>query len=232
MKVPSKGGVTNQTLDRGLRALAHIAEAPAPPTIDQLAAHLDIHRSMAYRIVRTLEDHGLTERDEQGECHPASRLTDLARGVRFSLHKVARPELEALAAQLGLTAFLVVPVGGDAVTIDAAEPTQVDTVVSYRPGTRHPLADGAPGIALLAGQPALADERAEVAEARSRGWAQSSGEVIEGLGSIATWVKGPGGESVAAIACLFLGQTPPDEDDAASCLQQSARKISQALLPA
>jgi DNA-binding IclR family transcriptional regulator len=145
---------------------------------------------------------------------------------------VARPELEALAAQLGLTAFLVVAVGGDAVTIDTAEPSQVDTVVSYRPGTRHPLEEGAPGIALLAGQPALADERTEVAEARSSGWAQSSGEVIEGLGSIATWIEGPGGESVAAIACLFLGQTPPDENDAAKCLQQSARKISQALLPA
>jgi hypothetical protein len=51
--------VSSQTLDRGLTALAAIATADVAPTIDQLAGALGVHRSIAYRVVRTLEAHGL-----------------------------------------------------------------------------------------------------------------------------------------------------------------------------
>ncbi|MGE0000411.1 MAG: helix-turn-helix domain-containing protein, partial [Ilumatobacteraceae bacterium] len=58
----------SQTLDRGLTALEWIALADRPPSIDEVAQHLDVHRSIAYRIVRTLEDHRLVRRDPNGRC--------------------------------------------------------------------------------------------------------------------------------------------------------------------
>ena len=225
----SKPSVTNQTLDRGLRVLSTIAQATTPPSIEDLASELGVHRSMAYRLVRTLEDHGLTRRDDAGRCHPGLRLAELARSVDTSVRNVARPELERLADLIGHTAFLVVRSGGDAVTIDSAEPTQSDLVVSYRPGTRHRLDRGAPGMAILAGQPAIAGERKSITTARERGWADSNGEVVPGLGSLATWIEGPDGKSVAAIACLHLAQEPVDTDRVVAQIRDSSRHISAGL---
>ena len=74
--------------------------------------------------------------------------------------------LANLAEELQMTAFLVVADGDEAVTIDSVEPTSLDAHVAYRPGTRHPIDRGAPGLALLAGRPAVPGERAEVAVAR------------------------------------------------------------------
>lgn len=227
--MPSKSSVTNQTLDRGLRALEYIAESGDAPSIDELAITLGLHRSITYRLVRTLEDHGLTTRDAAGRCHPAHRLTVLARGVGSLVQAAARPEIERLADVLGLTAFLAVAAGGDAITIDSAEPMRADTVIGYRPGTRHRLDSGAPGLALLAGGPELAGERDEVTEARRLGWAQSTGEVVSGLGSLSTWVSGSNGTPVAAVACLFLGDAPPSPDRAVQELRRSARRIGERL---
>ncbi len=47
----------SQTLSRGIRALEILAAAQAPLTIAELADAMGVHRSVAYRILRTLEDH-------------------------------------------------------------------------------------------------------------------------------------------------------------------------------
>ena len=227
--MPIKSSVTNQTLDRGLTALAYIAESAIRPTVDDLAAALDIHRSMAYRIVRTLEKHGLVQRDDAGRCQPWLRLNELARGVRVSLSTVARPLLENLARELALTIFLVVAFDDEAITVDSAEPPQATTTLGYRPGSRHPLQNGAPGLALLAGAPPLADERRAVTVARGRGWAQSAGEVVPGLGSIATWIPGPGDQPIAALACLYLSAQAIDSDQVGERLREGAAQIATAL---
>ena len=228
----TSSSVTNQTLDRGLRALTYISTATSAPNVNDVAADLGIHRSMAYRIIRTLESHGLVRRDPAGRCHPGHRLADLSRGVERSIREVARPELERLAERLMMTTFLAVASGPDALTIDSAEPRHADSIVSYRPGTRHPLDQGAPGIALLAGHPPLAGERSEVEDARQAGWARSAGEVIAGLGSLATWVRGPEGDPVAAIACLFPGDGPADPSAIVAELLLSAELVARELVPA
>ena len=108
-----------------------------------------------------------------------------------------------------MTAFVVVRVGGDAVTLDSVEPQSTAAHVAYRPGSRHPIDRGAPGLAILAGQPAMPDERPEVTESRRRGWAYSSGEVIPGLASVATWIPDQH-HGVASIACVFLAGVEVD----------------------
>ncbi|MEM9565699.1 MAG: helix-turn-helix domain-containing protein [Actinomycetota bacterium] len=216
---------TSQTLSRGLAALELIALAERPPTIEEVSSELAVHRSIAYRIIRTLEAHHLVRRDDGGRCHPDVRLAALGRFARPTVQTIAADELPGLADRLGMTCFLVVRDGDEALTLDSAEPTASRFHVAYRPGIRHPVDRGAPGLAILAGSPAEPDERVEVAEARSVGWVTTSGEVIPGMSSIA--VPGPGVD--AALASVFLGE--PDLDRAAivATLAAAADRIVQQL---
>ena len=159
----------SQTLDRGLRALNVIATATVPMTIDELSSRLGLGRSVTYRIIRTLEDHRLVRRDTSGRLTGDTQLVALAGSVRNDLQSTAAPILSDLANDLEMTAFLVVSDGHEAVTVQVVEPTYTTAHVAYRPGTRHSLERGAPGIALLAGDDPLKDERPEVQIARESG---------------------------------------------------------------
>ena len=194
----------SQTLDRGLRILEHLAAVPAAQPVAEVAAAVGLHRSIAYRLLRTLEDHQLVERDAAGRYRLGLGVAALARGVRSDLQAAALPRLDALAAELGMTAFLVVRAGDEAVTVASVEPHDTAAHVAYRPGTRHPVGVGAPGVALLVPQAPAPDDREALAEARRLGWASSHGEVVPGLRSIAAPVLGPDGGARAAIAVVYV----------------------------
>lgn len=176
-----------------------VAAAERAVTVDDVAADLGLHRSIVYRLLRTLEARHFVERQTDGSYLPGPYLAVLSRSVRRSLRDAAAPVLTSLAESLQMTAFLVVADGDEAVTIDSVEPRSLNAHVAYRPGTRHPIDRGAPGLALLAGRPAQVGERPEVTRARKRGWARSEGEVIAGMASVAS----PIGDQ-AAIAVVWL----------------------------
>jgi DNA-binding IclR family transcriptional regulator len=198
------GAPQSQTLDRGLRILEHLAGAGGPQPIADVAAAVGLHRSIAYRLVRTLEDHQLVERDALGRYGLGLGVAALARGLRTDLQSAALPQLNALVTGLGMTAFLVVRAGDEAVTVTSIEPQHSAAHVAYRPGTRHPVDRGAPGLALLMPEPPSPGARPELTEARRVGWATSRGEVIRGLRSVAAPVLGPDGGSRAALAVVFV----------------------------
>ncbi len=194
----------SQTLHRGVRALELLAEAGQPLSIAELATRLGVHRSIAYRIVRTLEDHRLVTRAGDGRLAPGVGLAVLARSVKSTLQTAALPELSDLANDLGMTSFLVVEDEGEAVTVQTVEPRHSTVHVAYRPGVRHPVTRGAPGLALLAGMPKARGERAAVAQARTRGWATTQGEVLTGMRAVAAPVLDGRGDVVAAVSVVFV----------------------------
>jgi DNA-binding IclR family transcriptional regulator len=205
----------SQTLSRGLRILDLLADAGRALTIAEVAAGIGVHRSVAYRLVRTLEDHGLAIRDAAGGLLLGPHVATLARGIAADLPTVAQAALRALADELGMTAFLVVLDRDECVTLTTVEPQHALASIAQRPGSRHPAGVGAPGIALQSlltradrtahGMPA--DEPAEVTAARTRGWATSHGEVIPGVTSVAAPVAAA---VPAALAVLFVGVSAPD----------------------
>ncbi len=195
----------SQTLDRGLRVLEHITEAPAPLTVAEVAREVGMHRSITYRMLRTLEAHGLIARDAAGRYLPAAGLAVLAGRVTPTLRAVAAPQLQRLAVASEMTAFLVVRHDDEVVTVEVVEPLATTAHVSYRPGVRHPLDRGAPGLALLAGSSRQPGERPEIEQCRSRGWAFTEGEVIEGYRSVAAPVVDRSGSCRAALAVVFAG---------------------------
>lgn len=220
----------SQTLDRGLRVLEALAEAECHLTVTALAETLGLHRSVAYRIVRTLEDHRLVRRRPDGSFELGYGLSVLSRGVTPTLQSAATPELADLANDLGMTAFLAVADRDECVTLLSVEPRHSHAHVAYRPGARHPIDRGAPGLALLAAGPFTPGERAEVTIARQSGFASSRGEVLRGMSAVAAPVLAP--NVTAAVAVVFVdghldGHT--DEGLIGQRVQAAARAVAAEL---
>lgn len=225
----------SQTLSRGIRALEILAEAQNPLTIAELADAMGVHRSVAYRILRTLEDHSLLVRDDAGRVQPGPGLAVLARGVARNLQTAALPELTQLANTLNMTAFVAVWDHQDCITLVTVEPRHSAATVVQHPGSRHPISAGAPGIAI---QSALTEQewsrlapevpyRLEAAEARKRGYAASHDEVIAGVSSLAAPIRVPGGRP-AAVAVVYI-RAAQDPQEVASALAASALRIESQL---
>ena len=225
----------SQTLSRGIRALEILADAPEPLTIAELAVAMGVHRSVAYRILRTLEDHSLLVRDDGGRVQPGPCLAVLARGVARNLQTAALPELTQLANALTMSAFVAVWDREDCVTLVTVDPRHTGPAVVQHPGSRHPVSAGAPGIAI---QSALSEQewhrlapgipyRAEADEARRRGYAASHDEVIPGVSSLAVPVRVPGVRP-AALAVVYI-RAAQDPDEVAAALAASAARIEAQL---
>ncbi|WP_270352261.1 IclR family transcriptional regulator [Microbacterium testaceum] len=224
----------SQTLSRGIRLLEELADARAPLSIDDLAARVELHRSVAYRLLRTLEDHGLVTRDAAGAVRLGTGLAALAAGVAADLQAEALPELTAAANDLGMTCFLVVLDHDECVTLTSVEPRHAVTAVAQRPGARHPITRGAPGRAILAQLPPRrwpdeVDTRlaAEVADAAERGWATSHDEVVPTLRAVAVPLAVQGREP-AAVAAVHVATDLADAAIAAR-LAAAAEAIQSAL---
>jgi DNA-binding IclR family transcriptional regulator len=226
----------SQTLDRGLAVLEAVAVADAPLSVGAISELVGVHRSIAYRLIRTLELRSLIERDDAGDYRPAPGLAVLARSVRLDLRTAAAPELRRLADSLEMTAFVVVRNGHEAITIESAEPTTSNVHVVYRPGTRHPVDRGAPGLALLMATPPAAGERAELVRARTVGWASTSGEVLTAMSAIAAPIgagkfAGPRTEPgcVGAVAVLWLTGQQVDQQLIGTAVVNAATRIEASL---
>lgn len=224
----------SQTLSRGIRVLEILADAREPLGIDEIARRLGLHRSVAYRLVRTLEDHGLIARDGAGRIELGARMAALAAGVAHDLQAEALPELTAVANELGMTCFLTVLDHDECVTLASVEPRHAVASVAQRPGTRHPVTVGAPGKAVLsvlspAEWPAVTSEtlRQQVADAAAHGFATSRDEVIPSLRSVAVplTVRGRG---PAAVAVVYVASSHEPVEIAAR-LTRSAAAIRDAL---
>ncbi|MBQ1444005.1 MAG: IclR family transcriptional regulator [Renibacterium sp.] len=226
----------SQTLSRGIRALEILAEASGAMSIAELSEALGVHRSIAYRILRTLEDHSLVVRDAAGRVSPGAGLAVLARSVSHDLQSAAMPELSRIAEEFGMTAFIGVWDRADCVTLVTVEPRHTGPTVAQRPGTRHPLSLGAPGMAIQSvlseaewqlaapGQP----YRAQSHQAAREGYAVSHDEVIPGLNSVAAPIILPG-QHPAAIAVVYIRSELPVATigerlrDAASAIENALR---------
>ncbi|MFT4213940.1 MAG: IclR family transcriptional regulator [Microbacterium sp.] len=225
----------SQTLSRGIRILEILADAHEPLSIDDLARRLGVHRSIAYRLLRTLEDHGLVARDASGRVALGARMAALASRVAHDLQAEALPELTAIANELGMTCFLAVRDGDECITLASIEPRHAVASVAQRPGARHPITVGAPSKAILSILPPSewppdADERlrGEVTEAAARGYATSHDEVIPTVQAVAVPLRLRSSQRPAAIAVVHVA-SPADPAAIAARLQRSAATISEAL---
>lgn len=205
----------SQTLSRGICVLEALADADGPLSVPEIANALQLHRSIAYRLVRTLESHSLVTRHADARYTPGAGLAVLARSVQTELKSVAVPILEDAANDLGMTVFVVVEEGDQCVTLVSAEPRNAPGVVAQRPGSVHSVERGAPGLALLAASPDVPEHRlAEIGAVHADGYATSHDEVIPGVFSVAVPLPRPTPPH-AALAVVYVSSTKSAGDIAA-----------------
>ena len=180
-----------QTLDRGIAALDIISEHAEGVAMPDLAAALGVHKAIAYRIVATLEARGMVARGAEGRVRLGGGLMALAGRFEPQFRAAAEPELRQLAARTRAAAFVSVAQGAQCVPIMVEQADRGILQVSYRLGTRHPLARGAAGIAILAGRPPRPDEPPAVSEARKCGYSVTSGQLQRGAVGVAAPVLSP-----------------------------------------
>jgi DNA-binding IclR family transcriptional regulator len=209
---------TSQTLDRGLRVLRVLAASPGGLSITALAAEVGVNRTVVYRLVTTLEQHGLARRDGAGRLHVGLGVLALARGLQPVLRELAQPVLRSLAEELGCTAHLTFADGGEALAIAVVEPTWTDFHVAYRVGARHPLDQGAAGRAILLGR--------EIREGRAADerYVVTTGELQPGARGLAAPVLDVDGldasVGIVTLGDLDVGTVGPRVVEAAASVAQ------------
>jgi len=159
----------SQTLDRGLRALEMVAAAPDGMTVQEVADRLEVHRTIAHRLLATLADHHVVARGPDNRFRAGGGLAALANGLQSTLRETALPIMREVAEELQSTVVLLVREGEEVVGIAVASPVSATYHLAFRAGSRHPLGRGSAGIFLLSALPARPGERPEVTRARTQG---------------------------------------------------------------
>jgi DNA-binding IclR family transcriptional regulator len=217
----SVGGVNGggvQSVQRAAALLEAIAASAEPRTAPELAELCALNRSTAWRILATLEEEGLVER-EAGRYSIGHAVARLAAAATDALPRIARPHLEELAKRTGETVSLAVPRRLRLVYVDQVQAPHV--MAADWLGRAVPLHATSTGKALLAFLPqdeieaALtpslqrftdrtitdpAELRAELERTKRRGHAVSRGELETGLWGASAPIRDREGRPVAVVS--------------------------------
>jgi DNA-binding IclR family transcriptional regulator len=212
-----------QSVDRAVSILEALAESPAELGITQLGNRLGVHKATASRLVSTLADHGLVERNPVTDKYRLGfGLVRLASAAASGLELVrqARLELERLAEQTRETVNLAALDGDRVVNIDQITAAHLVVNVNWV-GKRTPLHCTSNGKVLLAHLPEAERERVlagplerltpntivdadalrfELEQVRALGFASTLEELEVGLNAVAAPVRDAGGGVIAAVS--------------------------------
>jgi len=209
-----------QSVARAADLLKALGAHGGPATVFDLADRCGLNRSTAWRILATLEDEGLVERDPAtGRYEIGYALVALGAAAGHEpLIRRAHPALRALAEACLETASLAVPRGMQLVYVDQVQAPHV--MAADWLGRATPLHATSTGKALLAWlseddigaalpgrlerftdttittRPVL---RTELAQVRARGYAISRGELEPALWGVSAPVL-DGGRPVAVVS--------------------------------
>jgi DNA-binding IclR family transcriptional regulator len=223
----SSRNVGSQTLARGLRVLEIVATSEQGVTTQEIADHLGVHRTIAYRILATLSDFRLVLRSADGRYRGGAGLAVLGQGIHSTLRGAAESHLRELAREVQSTVALIVEEDDEAVALAVVEPPNAGYHLSFHAGSRHPLDRGAAGVALLSTRPPRPRDSAAVREARERGYARTFGEVEPGAYGVAATLASVEG---APAACVNLITYRADvAERAVPAVLEAVRRIDDAL---
>jgi len=244
------GGV--QSVDRALTILEVLARVGEAGVTD-IAAELGVHKSTAFRLVATLEQHRLVEQSsDRGKYRLGVGMLRLAGATtaRLDLVQEARPVCRQLASDTGETVNIAVLSESSALYLD-----QVAGSSALQPhnwvGQHIPLHATSNGKVLLSGldqarldailgalptytshtitrKKALRDELARV---REQGYAVAVDELEVGLTAVAAPIRNAHGDVVASMSVSgpTFRLTADRVDDVAAALVAAAEEVSHRL---
>ncbi|MGA5700570.1 IclR family transcriptional regulator [Peterkaempfera bronchialis] len=220
----------SQTVQRAISIVEFIAERAR--SLNEVAAHLGMHKSSALRLLQTLEANGFARRTEDGRYVLGTRLISLAQQSLDALdtRQAAAPHLRRLHHACGHTIHLAELVGSEIVYADKVEAEDAVRIYSRigRPASLHASAVGKVIMAFL--DPQRADRllsaaaltphtgttfttRAalddELARIRTRGWAVDDGEFEGFVNCVAAPIRDTTGAVCGAVSITSLKVIAP-----------------------
>ena len=213
-------------MDKSVAVMAFLA-AGGPASLAEVVSGTGLARPTAYRLLSALERHHLVSRRD-GRYGLGLRLLGWGNVAAGGMVERARPALERLRDGTGESAQLYVREGESRVCVASVERTGGGLRDAVPVGVMLPLERGSGGTVLLAW-----DGRGnrELAEVRTRGWAESVAEREEGVASVSAPVFRGDGTVRAAVSASGpisrLGESPGER--LAEDVVTAAREIEQAL---
>lgn len=250
---PGPGDQFVQSLARGLEVIVAFDREHHEMTVAQVAQRTGYSRATARRFLHTLVELGYMRTDGKTfALTPQVLRLGAAYLFGLGLPQVAQPHLERLSHRLGESTSAAVLDGTDIVYV-ARVATRRIMSVGIAVGTRFPAYATSMGRVLLASLDARdLDEhlerielvaltprtitdpavlRRELDRVRGQGWALVDQELERGLTSLAAPIRGPGGETVAALnVSTATLDDPPRIEAAREPLLETAAAIGADLL--
>lgn len=216
----------DSTLAKGLKILETLADAPAGKGVTELSLELDMTKSNAFRLLRSLSALGYVKQPDGKHYSTTMKVWQLGQRVmdHLDLPTLAAPQMMKLSQLTGATIYLAIQEGIEVLYIDKIESTH--PIRSWSPkGVLAPIHCVAVGKAILAEQYDLMREQVkgnlnrytdktitsirqldEDMEATcERGYSIDTGEYRERIMSFGAVIKGPDGGVLGA-----LGISVPD----------------------
>lgn len=217
-----KSTYTLQTVDKAFELLELLADNTAGLPLAQLAAQAGLNRNKTYRLLATLCEKGLAERETSSGTYRLG-VCSVALGQKFlrnaSLVNYAHPVMEELARKHDEAVYMTVIKDDEVVFLDMVD---CDQQIKAAPlvGKKFPFFTNAAGKAMKAldsrdlleklfkksGRkteiPDLGRLESELEEIRSKGVAVDSGGLGEGISSVAVAIRDYAGKVVGAIIML------------------------------
>jgi DNA-binding IclR family transcriptional regulator len=238
-----------QSIDRAVELLEAVAAAAEPETAPALAEAAGLNRSTAWRILATLEHHGLVERDPETHRYRLgfAVLRLAAAAGHEPLVRRAHPILRRLADASGETVNLAVARRLELVYADQVQPRRV--MAPNWLGHTVPLHATSTGKAFLAALPedelehlpalerftdtTISDPRAlraELAAVRERGYAVSHGELELALWGVSAAALDASGRPAAVLSVWGVESRVRDRLDELGLATAAAAHELEALL--
>jgi DNA-binding IclR family transcriptional regulator len=177
-------------------------------TLQEIADRIELPKSTAFRIVRSLEQAGYLVRLEDQRYCLSFRFTRLAGLVKSTLgiREIARPIMTELAETTNETVAIHTVMGRNRVCIDSLGTSTSPLRSVMQPGEQIPLQAGAAAKVLMAWMPknvltpllpsvariskkTQAEILGELAKVREQGYAISHGERLAGLSAVSAPIR-------------------------------------------
>jgi IclR family acetate operon transcriptional repressor len=246
----------NSTADRALDILAMFTEERPAVSGSEVATHLGVARSTAYRYLQSLVTTRFLEESPGGGFRLGLRVLELAKLARksYGLSELAAPLLAKLAADVDETVLLTKRTGDVVVCLDRAESETHRVRISYERGSTLPVNAGASALVLLAWSPAAEAEQvfrgttlrrftdatltevddlmARLAKIRADGHSITRGELDRDVLGIAAPIRGEHDAVIAAVSVAAVASriSPDTEADIVARVRAAAEEISGLLL--
>ena len=247
--VKDKSTYAVQTVENALDILDALADEISDASIPYLAKRLGISRNKVFRLLVTLENRGLVEREEwNGNYRLGLSTVELAQRFLQSASVVrhAHPVMEGLARKLDEAIYMTVLRGDEVLFLDMVD---CDQKVKAAPliGKRAPFFTNAAGKLIKAMEsrdfleklakrrrmredlPDLASLEKELNAIREKGVAVDNGGLGEGVISVAVAVRDYAGKIVGALTLLgpsFRMVTSRLESEIIPSLKEGADMLS------